>query len=119
MRAAFDVLVAEEFGPEIAAELREDLPAIDPRMVPMPWHNDTCPKWIAEFDNGACVYLWAEARDPDSREYVGSDRFIVQVYRNEDDAGAGITAVPETGTDDPAAVPALIAAALEYVGGDA
>lgn len=117
MRAAFDVLVAEEFGPRIAAELREDMPAIDARMIPEPWHNDTCPKWIAEFANGARVYLWAEERDPDAREYVGESRFVVQVYRNENDAGAGIAAVPETSTDDPAELPALIADALAIAEG--
>lgn len=110
---AYDLLVSDEFGPALAQELREDLPEIDARMVPMPWHNDTCPKWIAEFPNGAVVVLWAEARDPEAREYVGGDRFIVQVYSDGDATLTGVTVVPETGTDDPAALPAMIAAALD------
>lgn len=78
-----------EFGERLATELWEDLPYLSPRMVAMPWHNDTTAKLIATLTNGAEVWAWLESRHRDEREEYDGDRFAVYAYRDNAAALAG------------------------------
>lgn len=47
------------------------------------WHNDVCPRFDKQLQNGTWLVLWVDYLDPNDREYTKEKRFAVALNDDE------------------------------------
>jgi len=79
--------IAIEEDPQPVPLYRREFPSFGELDVTLPagfedssWHNDVCPSWSKQLDNGNYLRLWVDYTAIEDREYKEGGRFCLQLH---------------------------------------